>query len=151
MFPPFVSRHAVTSTTAVCVRRTVLHPPSMTLSHFKPNPTQTRSSTLVPPVSRRVHVRTLFGEKKKVSCLLRKARSQCLASDHHAASLLLYYPMIKCSVDSISWGEKKERNLSFGLLAKIATHTPGIQSWQCCNHIPVSGTLQAISFTCHHI
>lgn len=69
-FSPLLSRLAVTSMTVVYVKRTVLHPLSTTLSLFRPNPTQTRSSTLEPPASRLVLV-SIYFEKKP--CLFKKA------------------------------------------------------------------------------
>lgn len=53
-------RLVVTSMTVVCVRRTVLLPPSMTLPPFSPNQTLIGSSTSELPVWRCVPVRTIF-------------------------------------------------------------------------------------------
>lgn len=72
-FVPLLFRHAVTSMIAVCVKKTVLLPLSMTPSPFRPNPIQTRSSTLEPPASRPVLVRTYF---EYMSCVSKKMTTQ---------------------------------------------------------------------------
>lgn len=60
-FPvPLVPRPAATSTTAACVRRTARRQRSTTPSPIRSKSTPTGSSTLEPPASRRVPVRTHF-------------------------------------------------------------------------------------------
>lgn len=136
--PPLLFRLAVTSTTAVYVRRTVLHPLSTTLSLSRPNPTQTRSSALEPPASRLVLVRTYFCENLVSSRKL-----------PHSAQLVAMYLMIKCFAkghldDSRFWEVKEEKRLFI--------HFPCQDFYTRSRHsnLAMLQSLQATSITFHH-
>ena len=89
--PP--SRRAVTWTTAVCAGGRVLHRTSTTASPISPNPTQTKSSTLEPPASRRVLVRFFLHNRRfnnLKSCFCKTSGYQL----HVESSIISFSPLL---------------------------------------------------------